>query len=99
MNDKMIPLSEAQAMVAAALEEAAHEIDCGCAHRSEVLAATGVDRWKFCGDPCAALDARAVRALIPDGGTALQRALDAAREEGQLEDRKAFARILRALRA
>ena len=37
--------------------------------------------------------------LIPDGGAALKRALDAARDEGQLEDRKAFARILRALRA
>ena len=92
-DDKMVPLSEAQAMVAAALEEAAREIDCGCAHRSEVLAATGAERWKFCGDPCAALDAREVRALIPDAGAALDRALAKAREEGRREEREACAKL------
>ena len=78
MDDKMIPLSEAQAMVAAALEEAVGVL--------EEEGWLGDSHTRICD-------------LIPDGGTALQRALDAAREEGQLEDRKAFARILRALRA
>jgi len=76
---------EAQAMVAAALEEAAREIDCGCEHRDAVLAATGADRWKYCGDPCAALDAREVRALIPDAGAALDRALERARADGMAQ--------------
>jgi len=78
MDDKMIPLSEAQAMVAAALEEAVGVL--------EEEGWLGDSHTRICD-------------LIPDGGAALKRALDAARDEGQLEDRKAFARILRALRA
>lgn len=90
MDDKMIPLSEAQAMVAAALEEAAAFLDENALQKGYTKTPQGRTAIYY---------ARKIRALIPDGGTALQRALDAARDEGQLEDRKAFARILRALRA
>ena len=51
----------------AALEEAAGVVDCGCAHKADVLAVrdeNSGDRWRACGSsPCGALEARAIRAL------------------------------------
>lgn len=64
-----------QAQLAAArdkaLEDAARMVDCACECREAVLTAnTRVERWTACGrDPCGALDAAAIRALIDKPGT------------------------------
>jgi hypothetical protein len=51
----------------AALERAAVEVDCCCAHKADVLAVhheNSGDRWRACGQTeCMALLARAIRAL------------------------------------
>lgn len=85
MDDKMIPLSEAQAMVAAALEEASAFLDESALQKGYTKTPQGRTAIYY---------ARKIRALIPDGGTALQRALDAAREEGRREEREACALLL-----
>lgn len=83
-DDNMIPLSEAQAMVAAALREAAQKIEGHCytnnngARSLEPVAERlrGVDQHH-------ATVAAFIRALIPeDAGAALDRALEKARAEG-----------------
>lgn len=55
------------AIQAEALERAAVEVDCCCAHKADVLAVRGEnsgDRWRACGQTeCMALLARAIRAL------------------------------------
>lgn len=59
----------APAIRAAALEEAATYIECGCPQRAGVaeLAHNSAARWRLCGnDPCSAIDAAAIRALITD---------------------------------
>jgi hypothetical protein len=48
-------------------ERCAALVDCGCAHRADVLTVRNEnsgDRWRACGNsPCGALEARAIRAL------------------------------------
>lgn len=48
-------------------ERCAVLVDCGCAHRADVLTVRNEnsgDRWRACGNsPCGALEARAIRAL------------------------------------
>jgi hypothetical protein len=55
------------AIQADALERAAVEVDCCCAHKADVLAVrheNSGDRWRACGQTeCMALLARAIRAL------------------------------------
>lgn len=67
-HDRMMAEKDAEIAAARnkALEDAARMVDCACECREAVLAAnTRVDRWNACGrDPCGALDAAAIRALI-----------------------------------
>lgn len=55
------------AIQAEALERAADLVDCGCAHKSDVLAVrdeNSGDRWRACGQStCGALEAHAIRAM------------------------------------
>lgn len=48
-------------------ERCAALVDCGCAHRADVLTVRNEnsgERWRACGNsPCGALEARAIRAL------------------------------------
>lgn len=90
MDDKMIPLSEAQARVAAALREASAFLDENALQKGYTKTPQGRTAIYY---------ARRIRALIPDAGAALDRALEQAREEGRREEREAFARILGAMRA
>ena len=71
----------ANALVAAAYEAAAQEVDCGCKCRDAVLAAeTKVDRWYACAQStCAAMY---IRALTPADAKA---ALEAVRREARAE--------------
>jgi hypothetical protein len=73
-NGRYTPASIRDALAAvaplirrAALEEAPGVVDCGCAHKADVLAVrdeNSGDRWRACGSSsCGALEARAIRAL------------------------------------
>lgn len=52
-------------------EKCAALVDCGCAHKADVLAVrdeNSGDRWRTCGQsPCGALEARAIRARGGEG--------------------------------
>lgn len=52
-------------------EACAALVDCGCAHKADVLAVrdeNSGDRWRACGqNPCGALEARAIRARGGEG--------------------------------
>lgn len=87
-DDDMIPRDLARAMVAAKVEEAAQEVECGCPEREAVLSATNkANRWRACGrDPCGAEVGLDIRALASaDERAALDRMLKEAREEGRRE--------------
>lgn len=59
--------AERDALIAAAYEDAASLVDCGCDNRTAVLAAkSNADRWRACSrSPCAALDARDILEQAP----------------------------------
>jgi hypothetical protein len=94
-DDKMIPMSEAQAMVAAALEEAVKACERAAydgMYSQDDMVELGCLRSRDY-----------IRAIIPAAGTALNRALTDASEEGRREEREAFsaeqlASILKRLR-
>lgn len=71
-HDRLIAEKDAELAAARdkALEDAARMVDCACECREAVLTAnTRVERWTACGrDPCGALDAAAIRALIDKPG-------------------------------
>ncbi len=61
----------AEQIAQAEREKCAALVDCGCAHKADVLAVrdeNSGDRWRACGQsPCGALEARAIRARGGEG--------------------------------
>lgn len=78
----VVPREEVAAQVAAArregIEAAARAIECGCSAEKRALVTSvppnSGTRWHACGEPnCAAIEAAAIRALLPAADAALAR--------------------------